>query len=62
MASAEEDQFRPYDDLVPMVADAVNTTVTPVPGADHFFMVGLDRVVAVGADALDAIAPRPADS
>lgn len=62
MASAEEDQFRPYADLVPMVADAVNTTVTPVPGADHFFMVGLDRVVAVGSDALDAIAPRSADS
>jgi len=58
LASAEEDQFRPYANLVPMVAGAVNTTVTPVPGADHFFMVGLDRVVAVGSDALDAIAPR----
>lgn len=62
LASAEEDQFRPYSDLMPMVADAVNTTVTPVPRADHFFMVGLDRVVAVGADALDTIAPRSADS
>ncbi len=57
MASATDDQFRPYDDLVPMVADAVNTTVSPVPGADHFFMTGLDRVVAVAAEALDAIAP-----
>ncbi|MEZ5406770.1 MAG: alpha/beta hydrolase [Acidimicrobiales bacterium] len=62
LASAEGDQFRPYADLVPMVADAVTTTVTPVPGADHFFMVGLDRVVAVGSEALDAIAPRPTGS
>jgi alpha/beta superfamily hydrolase len=55
LLAAAHDQFRPYDELVPLVADAVNTTVAAVPGADHFFAVGLDQVAETGAAALDAI-------
>lgn len=52
---AEHDQFRPPDQLAPLVADARNCTIVPIPQADHFFMVGLRRVVAAAAEALDSI-------
>lgn len=60
LLAAAHDQFRSHDDLVPLVADATATTVAPVTGADHFFLTGLDQVVAAGLAALDVITAHPA--
>lgn len=55
LASAEHDQFRPPEQLAPLVADARNVHLSTVPQADHFFLVGLRHVVATAAEAIDTI-------
>jgi alpha/beta superfamily hydrolase len=52
MITGTADQFNPYDELAATVAELPNTTVAPAAGADHFFAVGLDAVVAAANTAL----------
>lgn len=43
---AAHDQFASPAEVATRTAEAVNTSITEVPGADHFFAVGLDTIVA----------------
>lgn len=52
MVAAENDQFNPHAKLAETVAAVPNTTVVSIPGADHFFAVGLEDVVAAARSAL----------
>jgi uncharacterized protein len=58
LIAAAHDQFRPPAELVDLVAGAVNTRVSSVPGADHFFLVGLDQVVSTATAAIDELASQ----
>lgn len=48
LVGATHDQFNPYSDLVASTDALPNVTVVEAEGADHFFAVGLDRVVEAG--------------
>ncbi|MDH3681710.1 MAG: hypothetical protein OEV40_17375, partial [Acidimicrobiia bacterium] len=52
IVGATNDQFNPFADLVETMASVPNATVVEAKGADHFFAVGIDAVVAAARDAL----------
>ena len=52
MITGTDDQFNRFADLATAVADVPSTTVKAAEGADHFFAVGLDDVVAAAITAL----------
>ena len=52
MVTGTADQFNPYDQLQASVDGLANVDVTAAQGADHFFTVGLDDVVAAARSAL----------
>ena len=52
MVAGTNDQFNPFADLAAAVAEVPTTTVKAAEGADHFFAVGLDDVVAAAIAAL----------
>ncbi len=56
VVAAADDQFRPYAELTEILDGAVATSITAVPGADHFFVTGLDQVLVAAVAALGSLA------
>ncbi|MEM7272931.1 MAG: alpha/beta hydrolase [Actinomycetota bacterium] len=56
IVAGSADEFRPPDQLRPLVEDWVNLLLTEAAGATHFFMLGLDTVRSVAADLVRELA------
>ncbi len=52
LATGSEDDFRPPEQAATVTEGWQNCTITPVPGANHFFMVGMDTVRQAASDLL----------
>ena len=57
IVTGSADDFRPPDQLAPLVAGWSNCELRVAEGASHFFPVGLDAVIAAADELLERLAP-----
>ncbi|MEM7324631.1 MAG: alpha/beta hydrolase [Actinomycetota bacterium] len=58
LVSGTADDFRPASDLAGATDGWANVQITPIDGANHFFMSGLDQVGAAAAATVEALTGR----